>query len=154
MLFSVLILGMWGWARVEEAGKCVCVGAHAEFAEFLTSGLEHCLALPTVWPGQHTAGTVKCGLLMFNSNTPVKNFYSSILQCSFMYLSSSPSILTLQILFCHHKRILFFPSSVMSCVLSFPVVVPKEPPSSLLTSHFPWEKVSGGRKLRGIGPGK
>lgn len=48
----------------------------------------------------------------------------------------------------------YSPSSVMSYVISFPVVVPKELPSSLLMSHFPWEKVSGSRKLRGIGLGK
>lgn len=60
MFFSVLILGMWGWAQVEKAAMYpeLCT----KFAEFLASGTEHHFALPTLWPGQHTAGTAKCEL--------------------------------------------------------------------------------------------
>lgn len=37
-------------------------GGSTELAEFLTSRLEHCLALLTAWPGWHIAGAAKCGL--------------------------------------------------------------------------------------------
>lgn len=37
-------------------------GAYTEFAELLASGLKLCLALLTVWLGQQTAETAKCGL--------------------------------------------------------------------------------------------